>query len=355
MQAILADFWQFLSNNWSLSTFVGSLVFSLGLWTYITVKYVGVMLRVLRDTPPPLVPPRRWPVIEGGEVVEFSSLDGLHLRGTWVDPPLGVARRGCIVFCHEFGYDRQSVTLYAGPLLARGYEVFCFDFRNHGQSAVDPTYQPRQWCEQREVFDCEAAFQYVSATLEERGECGEFGVLGISRGACAAMLALPRCAQVRAVACDGLFSTDDLWEHYACRWAYIFAKGRVDYENYPRVMWRYLRWWLERVSPRALGCVYPSVRKALRSIRPWRPAFFVHGQRDTYVPVELACELHARAGQPSFSWIVAGAKHNLAVNVAGAEYHERLGAFFDRYLAELEGPIRLHAEGELQAVGGGVA
>jgi len=60
----------------------------------------------------------------------------------------------------------------------------------------------------------------------------------------------------------------------------------------------------------------------------------IHGGADKYIRPEMAQELFAKAGQPKELWIVDGAKHNQALNVANGEYKRRVCAFFDEHLAQ---------------------
>jgi len=81
-----------------------------------------------------------------------------------------------------------------------------------------------------------------------------------------------------------------------------------------------------------LRCNYPFVRKVLPRMLP-RPIFMIHGERDSYIPDELARHLFALAPEPKSLWIVPGAKHNQGVIVAPDEYAEKTVGFFDHYLA----------------------
>jgi RNase P/RNase MRP subunit p30 len=66
---------------------------------------------------------------------------------------------------------------------------------------------------------------------------------------------------------------------------------------------------------------------------PPRPILFIHGERDSYIPVEQSRLLYALATQPKFLWVVRGAKHNQSVDFVPREYAHRTVDFFDRYLA----------------------
>jgi hypothetical protein len=59
----------------------------------------------------------------------------------------------------------------------------------------------------------------------------------------------------------------------------------------------------------------------------------IHGGADTYIKPEMAQALFDRARQPKELWIVAGAKHNQAIQVAGDDYHRRICDFFEKHLS----------------------
>src|SRR5262249_18579463 len=92
-----------------------------------------------------------------------------------------------------------------------------------------------------------------------------------------------------------------------------------------------------------LGCRFPSVRKVLARMTP-RPILFIHGERDSYIPVEQSRLLYAQSPQPKYLWIVEGAKHNHSVSIEPEEYTCRTVEFFDRYLAGLDDPANMYHE-----------
>ena len=243
-----------------------------------------------------------------------------------------VPRRGMIVFTHEYCSDMQSCARYCQPLWESGYDVFTFDFRGHGKSENDPDYTPRQWVSNREVADLRGALAYVLEWLETHDYPREIGLFGISRGACAGILAAAETPEIRAVVSDGAFSTDRTIEHFMKRWAYIFARVRILYENHHPIFWRFLRWSMMHFARREFRCGFPSVRKAIKTMRP-RPMLFIHGEKDSYLPVEQSLLLYALAGQPKHMWIAPDARHNQAVTLHPEAYSELTRGFFNQYLA----------------------
>src|SRR5207248_10055369 len=97
-------------------------------------RYGPVVARIFEETP--VFSPLRVAPGEGGEEVRFAASDGVELAGTYFTTRAG-ARLGTVVFCHEYLGDRWGFLAYADGLHAAGFDLFSFDFRNHGDSAAD--------------------------------------------------------------------------------------------------------------------------------------------------------------------------------------------------------------------------
>lgn len=326
MSAIL----EMLYRNWALVAIASTMVTLIVVPLLVLLKYVRIALNIMRSTRPPLArnPLDFEPL--SGEPISFPAYDGLPLTGMLIRTQ-AAAPRGLIVFAHEFCSDMQSCARYCRPLVEAGYDILTFDFRGHGQTGDEPGYTPRQWLTDREVSDIRGAVAFALAWLADRGRPPEIGLFGISRGAGACILAAQENEAVRAIAVDGAFSTDLTIEYLMRRWAYIFATVKV-YEAYPPGVWRLLRWMLMHAARREFRCRFPSVRKAIQRMRP-RPMLFIHGEKDSYLPLEQSRRLYVLAGQPKHFWIAPGARHNQAVVLHPEAYASLTTRFFDRYLA----------------------
>lgn len=340
---------QALSRNWAIVVMVATFVTIVVLALLVFCKYVRISLNILRTTHPPLA---RNPLDFApmrGERVSFPAFDGLRLEGMLVPASAGAPRRGMVVFAHEFCSDMQSCGRYCQSLSAAGFDVLAFDFRGHGLSPAEPGYEPRQWPTEREVYDMRGAIAFAQQWLVADGRPRELGVFGISRGACAAILVAAEEPGIVAIAADGAYSTDTTIEHFMKRWAYIFAKVRIVYENHHPAFWRLLRWVMIRVAGREFRCRFPSVRKAIQRMAP-RPMLFIHGERDSYLPVEQSRLLYALAPQPKSIWIAPGARHNQAAILHPEEYARRVTRFFERHLAAERVPSESRASTPTTAV-----
>jgi pimeloyl-ACP methyl ester carboxylesterase len=330
-----------LYRNWAMVAIVFTIVTLIVVPALVLLKYVRISLNIMRTTAPPLSHgPLDFDRLVG-EPVGFPAYDGLPLNGMLIRAAPSVPRRGLIIFAHEFRSDMYSCARYCRPLREAGYDILTFDFRGHGQTEAAPAFTPRQWVTDCELDDMRGAAAFAERWLEEQGLAPGFGVFGISRGACAAILIALENPNIRALVSDGGFSTDTTIEYFMKRWAYIFARVRFVYENHPPVFWRFMRWLMFHFARREFKCRFPSVRKAIRRMSP-RPMLFIHGEKDSYLPVEQSRRLYALAPQPKYLWIAPGARHNQAA-VLHPDWYSRLTiGFFDRHLARLPQALMPH-------------
>jgi pimeloyl-ACP methyl ester carboxylesterase len=329
---ILAQ-WDWIARNWAFLA-IALTCFSLFVFAVLLLgKYVRICLNIFIDTPPPMsMGPVDFQRLEG-ESVRFRSFDGTSLRGMLLSTPNRSAYHGTIVFCHEYGSDMYSCARYARPLIDAGFDVFTFDFRGHGESSQARRYRPLQWPSDKELEDVLGACAYVESQLAADGRSPQIGLFGISRGAGAGILAAGSDPNIKAIICDGAFSTDTTIVFLMKRWAHIFASVKLVYQNHTESFWRMLYWLLMRFAQPKLGCKFPSVGKALRDMQP-RPVFFIQGQKDSYIREDLTRQLYDLAPSPKYLWIVEGAKHNQSVIIHPRQYAARTTAFFRKYLAD---------------------
>ncbi len=331
-----------LAKNWALVLILSTIVTLIVVPFMILRKYVRISLNIMRTTKPPLARnPLDFDRLTGYPVY-FPAYDGLPLQGMLIRANPLVPRRGLVVFAHEFCSDMYSCARYCRPLQTAGYDILAFDFRGHGQSECPADYTPRQWVTDRDLDDMRGAAAFAEHWLAQQSYPTDFGIFGISRGACAAILLAVENPRIRAIVSDGAFSTDSVIEYFMRRWAYIFARVRFVYENHPPMFWRFLRWAMIHCAAHEFQCRFPSVQKAIRRITP-RPMLFIHGEKDSYLPVEQSRRLYALAPQPKHLWIAPHARHNQAV-VLHPEFYSRLTtSFFDQYLAPCVAPAPLPA------------
>jgi alpha-beta hydrolase superfamily lysophospholipase len=320
---------------------------------YLIVRYTPIISRIFEEKPM-FLPLRVGPTGEGEEV-RFKTADGLELAGTYLKTR-APGRSGVLVFCHEFLSDRWSYHPYAEKLRDLGFDIFTFDFRNHGSSASDPVYEPLQWVSDHEVRDLEAALGYLRA----RGDRDPAGLAlyGISKGGGAALAVAASQPDVWGLITDGAFPTSGTMFTYILRWAEIFVRNRMLYailrDHMPHWVFAMLGSLARRQAERRLSCRFPEIESAAARLAP-RPWLMIHGAKDAYIGPEIAQALFARAREPKELWIVPGAKHNRCREVDADAYAGRIESFLGKYAPRCPAAAAQAAGSETAAVGGPLA
>jgi pimeloyl-ACP methyl ester carboxylesterase len=303
---------------------IGALAALVVFVTYCTVRYGPVIERIFELRP--VFAPLHVTPKELGEPVSFTTDDGLKLAGSYL--PRRIAfRAGQVVFCHEYLSDRFSYFPYLDHLRDLGYDIFTFDFRNHGTSAADGAYTPMQWATDHELRDLRAALRYLRSRDEH--DAAGFALFGISRGGSTALAVAADEPDVWAVVTDGAFPTRGTMTAYIVRWAEIYVQSQLFLLLVPRWMYAIIGWLSLLRCQRRLKCRFPDIESAARLLSP-RPWFLIHGQRDAYIGPEIAQALFAKARHPKEMWLVAEAKHNRCRECEPETYAARISDFLSR-------------------------
>lgn len=307
-----------------------AIVAILAFLAYTAIRYAPVIGRVFEERP--LFLPLRLAPEPGGEDVRFRARDGIELGGTYF-PANSRERVGVLVFCHEYLSDRWSFLPYTNSLRALGYDVFTFDFRNHGASDSDPNYQPLQWVTDHEVRDLRAALTYLR-TRPDSDPAG-FGLFGVSRGGSTALLGAARDPGVWGVITDGAFPTSGTMLAYMLRWAEIFVTYNYLHRAMPTALFQFVAWAGRVRSQRRLNCRFPSVERAVTHLYP-RPWLMIHGEKDAYIGTDIARRLFSFAHEPKELWVVPKAKHNRCREVDPEAYATRVADYLRRFAPRRE-------------------
>jgi pimeloyl-ACP methyl ester carboxylesterase len=305
---------------------------------YVLVRYTPIANRIFEEKP--VFMPFRGEPDSSGEGVRFRTSDGLTLAGTYYRAHTP-ERLGQLVFCHEFLGDRSSAPAYCDNLRAIGFDVFCFDFRNHGQSDAGPNYEPLQWATAHEMADLRGALDYVRSRSD--ADPAGVGLFGVSRGGSVALCVAQTEPSVWAVITDGAFPTRGMVVAYIHRFAQIYV-GTYRLWRGPLFRWGFntlvdfvasdCLWrsqWLRR-------CRFPDVEKAASGLSP-RPWLMIHGADDTYITLPIARAFFARAKPPKEMWVVEGAKHSRCREADPEEYAHQVASFLERYAPRPPKPV----------------
>jgi pimeloyl-ACP methyl ester carboxylesterase len=262
-----------------------------------------------------------------GETVRLAAADGTRLEGTYLRST-APQRQGTVACCHELNGDRWNTLPFVAGLRRRGFDVFCFDFRNHGNSDRTPGYEPTPWVTTYETADVRAVIDYLASRPDA---CGQgIGLFGLSKGGTAALAAAddPR---VRAVVVEGVCPTERLQVHWARELLADHGPVIARLLGLTGLLVGPLGAWARLVVGWRRHCRFVNVEQAARQATS--PVLMIHGDADSHVPVELVRELKQAMPPRTTLWIVPWAKHTGAVEIAGEEYHERIARFFLEHLA----------------------
>lgn len=253
------------------------------------------------------------------EEESFTSPDGVPLKGWFVPAqgPRAAGRPGAVVptdvtliVCHGWGANRSDILERTYFLNTEGgYNLFYFDFRNHGESGTG-----RSSLTKLEIGDLEAALAHLKATRPAAAR--RVALYGMSMGASVCLWVAAHRPEIAGVVAESPFGS---YREVVVRFGKMFY-------NFPRVPFALITLWATRwrlgFDPQdhsPLGVVH--------RIAP-RPVFLMQGDRDARMPVLEGERLFAAAREPKTLWTVPGANHGEVAEIGGREYRRRLLDFY---------------------------
>lgn len=214
----------------------------------------------------------------------FTAGDGVKLHGWFAraDKPIAT-----LVMAHGNAGNLSHRLPIIKALRDIGLNVFMFDYRGYGRSEGSPS-------EPGVYLDGHAAFDYVAGRQD--ADSSSIILFGTSLGGAVAVdVALDRPAA--GLILESTFSS----AKDVARVAYPFLPAQF-----------------------LLRTKFNSDEK-IRSIRV--PSLFLHGDRDSIIPLALGRKLFEAANEPKKFSVISGADHNDIFWVGGRAYLEQIRAF----------------------------
>ena len=261
-----------------------------------------------RPDPAELVTPVRY---------DYAAADGLPLSG-WLYTPRDVREPNrTVVSFHggPEGHERPDWSPMAQSLVAAGVTVFAPNVRGSGGFG-------RAFLTADDGPAREASFDDVRATVDELvtagiAEPGRIGAHGWSYGGYLTLVALTRWPALFAAGVTGA-GMSDLRTFFAGTEPWMAAASVTEYGD--------------PVADRdMLAAISPSTHLA----RLTSPVLFVHGDRDTNVPVAESVQAHQALqalGAPTDLLLLPGEGHTIVGRDQLVELSERIVAWFYRWL-----------------------
>lgn len=205
------------------------------------------------------------------EAVTVSS--GNQTLSGWTVRPDADNGGPVLVMVHGWGSNHGTMTRLAGPLLAKGFPVFLFDVRHHGESRGSPYVTARHFRD-----DIRAAVRKAMAIFPQRS----LVLIGHSMGGATGLLAAADGVPVQGLVTIG--SPGDLW----AVWAY-----HLDETGLPG------QWVVRGLKPfwrvRA-GVPWRSLDPLVRAGELEVPILILHGDQDESVSPDHATLLGRASG-----------------------------------------------------------
>lgn len=244
------------------------------------------------------------------EDVVFETEDGVRITGWFCPAP--APSETTLVLCHGWGANRADLLERRAFLQKRGgYNLLFFDFRNHGESGAGLSSLISL-----EARDLEAALRFLKERKPEQSR--RLGLYGLSMGGAVALRVAADHTEIEGVVAESPFSSFD---GVVVRFARLFYHT----PRYP-LMPVTLFFMKARLG---LDPEKDAPVRHVARIAP-RPLLLIQGGNDERMPPSEGELLFKTAEGPKELWTVPGADHAEAAEVAGAEYEEKLLAFYGK-------------------------
>jgi uncharacterized protein len=244
------------------------------------------------------------------EGVTVETFDGLKLSCWFVQQKKKA--RGTILFLHGVGDCKIAGVPFAQSLYKRGFNIFLYDSRQHGES--EGYYCTYGFYEKQDVS---AVISYLQSRTDTK--IGKIGVFGTSMGGAVAILAAANDHRIAAVISEGTYTS--------LRVVFVDYQKRII-----KLPWHFLRN-IALVHSQKLANFKARLVAPIEDIKRIHvPILIVHGNKDTFIKSEYSKHLYDAANEPKQLLLIEGADHNNVWEVGGELYINSIISFFESHL-----------------------
>jgi len=259
------------------------------------------------EEPSTLDDARNWFKEQNLEAVSQTSFDGLTLYARYLKNEK--QNNKAVILAHGYRSDSDKMGDYAKFYYDLGFDILIPDARGHGNSEGD--YVGYGWHDRIDYLG------WVDVLIEKY-DIEDIVLHGNSMGAATVLMVsgeeLP--PQVRGIIADSGYTT--VKEELAHQLKHLYdlpARPLLDFTS--------------MMTKVRSGFTFEEA-SALDQVKNNKlPLFIIHGDEDELVPTEMAHELYEAAGGEKELWIVPGAGHTKAYEVATEEFEHRLSQFLN--------------------------
>ncbi len=238
--------------------------------------------------------------------ISFYNFRGYRISG-WL--AVSAPHAPVIILLHGTPGNRMSMLSRATFLYQHGYNVLLFDFQSYGNS--QGIISTLGMVESEDIL---AAIDYVHSRSDTFDS--KIGLLGLSMGATASVLAAARSNDVVAVVAE------------SCPVDATLVTGDVPSEE--------ARLADTELVEQVYGVDITQARPidVIGELSEHNTAvFLINGDSDSVTPLAGMYDLYQNAGPPRQYWVVPGAEHAQSFDIDTAGYEQRVDAFFDAYFS----------------------
>lgn len=240
------------------------------------------------------------------------SPDHVKLHAYYVASARPTAKTAVIVH----GYTDNAIRMMMiGYLYNKrlDFNILLPDLRDTGLSDGDAIQMG--WLDRKDVM------QWMGVANEIYGDTTRMVIHGISMGAATTMMVAgePQPGYVKCFVEDCGYTS--AWDQ--------FSKELKEQFGLPQFPLMYTASWLCRLE---YGWGFKEASALKQVAKCQLPMFFIHGDKDDYVPTWMVYKLYEAKPEPKELWVVPGADHAHSYLFNTEEYTEKVKAFVDKYI-----------------------
>jgi uncharacterized protein len=245
------------------------------------------------------------------ENVSVGTFEGMELKG-WLVPQTKKAR-GTVIYLHGVGDCKTAGVEFAKALFDKGFNVFLYDSREHGES--EGYYCTYGFYEK---IDVASVISYLQSRTDI--EVGRIGIFGTSMGGAVAIQSAAVDNRIAAVISEGSFTS--------LRTIFVDYQKRII-----KLPWHFLRN-IALVQSQKLANFKARLVTPLEDIKRIHvPIMIVHGEKDKFIKSDYAKLLFDAANEPKRMLVIDNADHNNVWEVGGRSYADAIISFFETHLS----------------------
>lgn len=226
--------------------------------------------------------------------------------------PSKVGSSNVVIISHGYKGNGETMANYAKMFYDKGYNILLPDDRGHGESAGK--YISFGWLDRLDYL------KWIAKVIERVGVKSKIVLFGVSMGAATVeMLSgenLP--PQVKCLIADCGYSSIHEELTYLLKQQFHLPK----YPFYPLV---------STINHRRLGYYLDDISSTEQLKKNNLPIFFIHGEKDDYVPSYMALENYRATNSAKELWIVKGASHAESYWINPSKYKKHIDDYLDKY------------------------